>query len=88
MLCMSCGGEMRLLRVDRDDMPGMAGRERQTFHCSRCDELETRTVVAQAATPSPKAPQPPDKSTTPATELPEGKAVLQRAIETVRGPRA
>jgi hypothetical protein len=88
MLCISCGDEMRLLRVDRDDMPGMAGRERQTFHCSRCDELETRTVVAEPATPSPKAPQQRDKSTMPATELPDGKAMLQRAIEPVRGPRA
>jgi hypothetical protein len=88
MLCMSCGGEMRLLRVDRDDMRGMAGRERQTFHCSRCDELEARTLVAEPAAPLPKAPQQPDKSTTPATELPDGKAMLQRTIETVRGPRA
>lgn len=56
MRCMSCGAEMRLVRVDRNDTPGLAGQERQTFHCPACDELETRTVVRPASPPTEPPP--------------------------------
>jgi hypothetical protein len=65
---------MRLVRVDRDDTPGSAGQERQTFHCSACDELETRTVVRAA--PSSEPPPARTETSVSAVDLADGEAIL------------
>jgi hypothetical protein len=69
---MSCGAEMRLVRVDRNDTPGLAGQERQTFHCPACDEVETRTVVR----PTPPATEPPAL-----TKAERAGGMLQRPVQ-------
>ena len=44
MRCISCGAEMDVVRVDRDDTTLVPGYERQTSQCSTCKEVEQRLV--------------------------------------------
>jgi hypothetical protein len=92
MRCISCGAEMRLLQVDRDDSMMVPGYERQTLQCSGCNEVEHRTVFSGENSSRPAEP-----SLVPSTpvasilseadkDLDESEAMLRRAIEMVRGP--
>jgi hypothetical protein len=91
MRCMSCGAEMRVLRVERDDTQDFAGYERQTLECTACHDLETRTVFREPAASPPATPVPhhsaPPTSASPAdNKLDESEELLRRAIEMVRTP--
>jgi hypothetical protein len=92
MRCMSCGAEMRVLRVERDDTQDFAGYERQTLECTACHDVETRTVFRETAAAPPVAPVPhhaaPPTSASPPldNEVDDGEELLRRAIEMVRGP--
>jgi hypothetical protein len=92
MRCMSCGAEMHVLRVDNDDASILAGYERQTWQCSACHDVDTRTVLRDAGAsppvePVPHHPAPPTStSPLPEDEPDDGEELLRRAIEMVRGP--
>jgi hypothetical protein len=49
MQCMSCGAEMRIVRVEQD--PGMkaAGYEHRTLGCSGCEKTERRLAFSGEA---------------------------------------
>jgi hypothetical protein len=42
MRCISCCGEMRVVRVDQDSGMQAAGYEHQTLECSGCNKTERR----------------------------------------------
>jgi hypothetical protein len=92
MRCMSCGAEMRVLRVEHDDAPSLGGYERQTLQCSACHDVETRTLFRESSAsptvdPVPHHSAPPTSaSPSPETEPDDGEELLRRAIEMVRGP--
>jgi hypothetical protein len=98
MRCISCGTEMRLVQVKRDDTMMVPGYARQTLQCVRCNEVEHRLVFnidTQAQPPDPAplseaaaAPLAPANAalSDAEKELDEGEALLRRAIAMVRGP--
>jgi hypothetical protein len=56
MLCMFCGAEMRLVKVEQDDSLMVTGYEHRTFECSSCQEVERRLTFTHEATPHPGEP--------------------------------
>jgi hypothetical protein len=58
MLCISCGTEMRLVRVEPDDTMMVTGFEYQTFECPSCQETERRLTFTREPTPQPGEPAP------------------------------
>ena len=56
MLCISCGTEMRLVRVQPDDTMMVTGYEHQTFECPSCRETERRLTFTREPTPQPGQP--------------------------------
>src|SRR5712692_12051992 len=60
MLCMSCGGEMRLMKVDQEEALMVTGYEYHTFECSSCREVERRLTFTREPTPRPAEPMPID----------------------------
>jgi hypothetical protein len=92
MRCISCGGEMRLVLVERDDTMMVPGYEHQTVRCSGCNEVERRLVFSGESGSRPAEPA--LVPSTPVTsllleadrDLDEGEELLRRAIEMVRGP--
>jgi hypothetical protein len=58
MLCISCGTEMRLVRVQPDDTMMVTGFEYQTFECLSCQETERRLTFTREPTPQPGPPAP------------------------------
>ena len=60
MLCMSCGGEMRLMKVDQEEALMVIGYEYHTFECSSCREVERRLTFTREPTPQPAEPMPID----------------------------
>ena len=56
MLCISCGTEMRLVRVEPDDTMMVTGFEHQTFECPSCRETERRLTFTRVPTPQPGQP--------------------------------
>jgi hypothetical protein len=58
MLCISCGTEMRLVRVQPDDTMMVTGYEYQTFECPSCQETERRLTFTREPTPQPGQPAP------------------------------
>src|SRR6267154_6686904 len=92
MRCISCGAEMRLVQVERDDTMIVSGYEHHTLQCSGCNEVARRTIFS-----GENSSQPAEPSLVPATpvasilseadkDLDESEAMLRRAIEMVRGP--
>ncbi len=91
MRCVSCGAEMDVVRVDRDDTTLVPGYERQTLQCSTCKEVEQRLVFG-----GENGSRPTESVTAPSLvtsiladadkDLEESEALLRRAIEMVRGP--
>lgn len=91
MRCISCGAEMDVVRVDRDDTMMVPGYERQTLQCSTCKEVEQRLVFS-----GENGLRPTESVTAPSLvtsiladadkDLDESEALLRRAIEMVRGP--
>src|SRR5262245_51925405 len=53
MLCISCGTQMRLVRVEPDDTMMVSGYEYQTFECLSCQEIERRLTFTRKPTPQP-----------------------------------
>jgi len=53
MLCMSCGGRMRLVRVVPDTGTYMRGYEHHTLECPDCGEVEERLTFRHPDTPPP-----------------------------------
>lgn len=70
MLCISCGTEMRLVRVQPDDTMMVTGYEHQTFECPSCQETERRLTFRREPTPQPVLTAPDDKAAT----MPPGSA--------------
>jgi hypothetical protein len=64
---MSCGAEMRLVQVERDETAQVAGTERQTLQCSSCHDIEIRNVLRR-------------DSVSPAEPAVESQALLQPDI--------
>ncbi len=62
MLCISCGTEMRLVRVEPDDTMMVTGYEHQTFECPSCQETERRLTFTREPTPQPGEPTPSDQA--------------------------
>jgi hypothetical protein len=62
MLCISCGTEMRLVRVQPDDTMMVTGYEYQTFECPSCRETERRLTFTREPTPQPGQSAPPDQA--------------------------
>ena len=60
MLCISCGTEMRLVRVEPDDTMMVTGYEHQTFECPSGRETERRLTFTREPTPQPGQPAPID----------------------------
>ena len=56
MLCLSCGGEMRLIGV-AEDQELLSGYLHHTFECAACKETETRLLFTRER-PVPVAPAP------------------------------
>ena len=91
MRCISCGAEMDVVRVDRDDTMLVPGYERETLQCSTCKEVEQRLVFG-----GENGSRPTESVTAPSLvtsiladadkDLEESEALLRRAIEMVRGP--
>lgn len=65
MLCISCGSEMRLVRVQPDDTMMVKGYEYQTFECPSCQETERRLTFTREPTPQPVLTTPDDKAAAP-----------------------
>jgi hypothetical protein len=63
MLCILCGAEMRLAKVEPNETGLVAGFEHHTFECTGCDEVERRLTFtrhdASSAEPVPVHPAPP-----------------------------
>ncbi len=61
MLCLLCGAEMRLAKVEPDDTMMVAGYEHHTFECTGCSEVERRLTFTRHSEPSaePVHPAPP-----------------------------
>src|SRR5688572_16002744 len=64
MLCMSCGGKMRLVSVDPEELGTVTGFERHTIECSSCHEVERRLIFTREPTPQPILPSPIDAAPT------------------------
>jgi len=64
---MSCGAEMRLMQVERDETAQVAGTERQTLQCPSCHDIEIRNVLRR-------------DSESPAEPAVESQALLQPEI--------
>jgi hypothetical protein len=62
MLCILCGAEMRLIRVQPDDTMMVKGYEYRTFECPSCQETELRLTFTHEPTPQPGQPVPADTS--------------------------
>ena len=67
MLCIFCGAEMRLVKVEQDGSMMVTGYEYHTFECSSCQEVERRLTFTHEPTPHPGKPVPVD--TAPALSL-------------------
>src|SRR5262245_32376964 len=50
MHCMSCGAEMRLMQVVRDNTMMVPGYEHHTMQCMGCNEVERRFVFSREST--------------------------------------
>src|SRR5262245_20666462 len=48
MRCLSCGAEMHLVEVRRDDSMMVRGYEHHTFECTGCPERESRLTFSPA----------------------------------------
>ena len=46
MLCISCSGEMRIVRIEQDAGMKAAGYEHQRFECVRCQKTERRLAFS------------------------------------------
>jgi hypothetical protein len=68
MLCILCGAEMRLAKVEPDDTMMVAGYEHQTWACTGCDEVERRLMFTRAKTPIDAVPPPAAQSQDPPTQ--------------------
>jgi hypothetical protein len=53
MLCMACGGKMRLAKVDQTEAGLIPGFAHHTFECTSCQDVERRLMLAGAATREP-----------------------------------
>jgi hypothetical protein len=53
MLCMLCGAEMRLMKVEQAETMTVAGYEFHTFECSSCQDIERRLRFTHEPTPQP-----------------------------------
>jgi hypothetical protein len=62
MLCISCGTEMRLVRVEPDVTMMVTGYEHQTFECPSCRETERRLTFTREPTQQPSQPAPIDEA--------------------------
>ena len=93
MRCITCGAEMHVMRVERDDTIMVPGYERQTLQCPACNEVERRLVFsgenAEAGSGPAEAVAAPSLAASILAEadkdLDESEALLRRAIEMVRG---
>ncbi len=56
MLCIFCGAEMRLVKVEQDGSMMVTGYEHHTFECSSCQEVERRLTFTHEPTPHPGKP--------------------------------
>jgi hypothetical protein len=98
MRCISCGIEMRLVQVQRDDSMMVPGYARETLQCLHCNEVEHRLVFSCATQAQPADPAPAvEAALAPVTptiallsdaerELDEREALLRHAIAMVRSP--
>jgi len=57
MLCILCGAEMRLIKVEPDETGLVAGFEYHTLECTGCGELERRLTFTRHSEP-PAQPMP------------------------------
>jgi hypothetical protein len=87
----TCGAEMILMNVVRDDAMAILGFERHTFRCSACHETERRLVFTEHgretyAEPLPAHPAPP---VVPATAVQDGPiaapGAFTRVLSKMRG---
>jgi len=87
----TCGAEMILMNVVRDDAMAILGFERHTLRCSACHETERRLVFTEHgretyAEPLPAHPAPP---VVPATAVQDGPiaapGLFRRALAKRRG---
>jgi hypothetical protein len=46
MLCISCGGEMRIARIEQDSRMKADGYEHRTLECVRCRKTERRLAFS------------------------------------------
>jgi hypothetical protein len=46
MLCISCGGEMRIARIEQDSRMKADGYEHRTLECVRCQKTERRLAFS------------------------------------------
>jgi hypothetical protein len=53
MLCMLCGAEMRLMKVEQAETMTVIGYEFHTFECSSCQDIERRLTFTHEPTPQP-----------------------------------
>ena len=90
MLCILCGAEMRLAKVEPDETMIVAGYEHHTFECTGCDEVERRLTFTRhdepSAEPVPVHPAPP-VAPAPAdhVEPVQTMGALARAVAKLRG---
>jgi hypothetical protein len=74
MLCISCGTEMRLVRVQPDDTMMVTGYEYQTFECPSCREIERRLTFTREPTPQPGQSAPLEAAPVPPASASENPA--------------
>ena len=73
MLCMACGAEMILMKVDQADPRLVPGFEHHTFVCSACQDVERRLVFTRHGRENDTEPMPvhPAPPTVPAADVQE-----------------
>src|SRR5262249_56525458 len=57
-LCILCGAEMRLAKVDPDETMIVAGFEYHSFECTGCGEVERRLTFTRHSEPSTRHTEP------------------------------
>jgi len=53
VLCILCGAEMRLAKVEPDETMMVAGFEHHTLECTGCGEVERRLTFRRESAPEP-----------------------------------
>ena len=87
MRCMTCGDNMRVVRVVTDHTMAVPGFKTHTLKCPRCQDTEQRLVFDRPSAVEALRDAPPI-AVEDAADRKEGEALLRQAMEKVSGPNS